>query len=315
MKIEDITENTLKHISGSELINLHWRIHQQWSLARKGHNYDMNELIEKHQLIVNEFIRRGFKHNKINDLDNTVETYDDQPSSLPDQYVLREAAPKNLETIILKNKYYPHGLTESQIYNYYMSVKDKILKYIGKRTVSFFLMIDGEIIVKRLHKGSRIILDSNNYKEMITGRTLSVHINRFSKTTNYIVIDVDKGQDTSYKKVIDALKTAKHCIDLCFKSKGEIVKEEVLFTGSGLHYIVYFNVSQSIDHMRNIVVECLMDRQDKYLVNKSGRREGTVNYDMVSNYENAMHISKYSLSKEGLKVLIPRSLNPGDYKI
>jgi hypothetical protein len=36
---------------------------------------------------------------------------------------------------------------------------------------------------------------------------------------------------------------------------------------------------------------------------------------MVSNYENAMHISKYSLSKEGLKVLTPKTLNPNDYKL
>ena len=315
MKIENINENSLKHISGSELINLHFRIHQQWALARKGHNYDMNELIDKHQLIVNEFTRRGFKHNKVSDLDNTITIYEDNNPYVPSKYILTESKPENPKTIIIKNKYYPTGLNEDKIYNYYMSVKNQFLSYIGKRTVSFFLMIDNEIIVKRLYKGSRIILDSNNYEEMITGRTLSVHINRFSKTTNYIVIDIDKGQDTSYAKVVDALKTAKHCMDLCFKSKGELIKEEVLFTGSGLHYIIYFKTEQSIDHLRNLVVECLLDRQDKYLVNKSGRREGTVNYDMTSNWENAMHISKYSLSKEGLKVLTPKTLNPNNYRI
>ena len=142
MRIENISENSIKHISGSELVNLHYRLHQQWSLARKGHNYDMNMLIEKHQLIVNEFTRRGFKHNKINDLDNTIVTYEDISIYIPEQHILTEAVPTNPQTIILKNKYYPKGLTENQIYNYYMSVKKLLLNYIGKRTVSFFLMID-----------------------------------------------------------------------------------------------------------------------------------------------------------------------------
>ena len=76
MQIDHITENNIRYVSGRELTSLHYRIHQLWSLGKMGHNYNMELLKQKHQILVDEFRKRGFKHNKINDLDNTINKED-----------------------------------------------------------------------------------------------------------------------------------------------------------------------------------------------------------------------------------------------
>jgi hypothetical protein len=226
--------------------------------------------------------------------------------------VIKENAPEHPNTAIIKNKYYPHGLTEQQVYDYYLKQKNNILDYISNRTVSFFLSIDNKIVVKRLHKGQRIILDPDNFEEMITGRTLSIHINRFSKTTNYVVIDIDPGK----QPISELAKAWKTSALIMKKNFQDIIKAESLFTGRGIHYIVYFKKIYNIDRLRMLVMQALKEGQDKYLVNQKGTSH--INYDMSSNWENAMHISKYSLTKEGLMVEDVKRigvLSPEYYKI
>lgn len=229
-----------------------------------------------------------------------------------EQY-LQEDMPKNPETIIIKNSYYPRGLTEKQIYDYYMKVKSPLLNYIGNRSVSFFLMIDGKIIVKRKDKsGGRIKLTPANYEEVISGRTLSIFINRMSKMTDYIVIDIDSGKGTPFSKLSNAFEIARKIM-----KKSEIRSEELLFTGRGAHYIVHFNKKQDIDKLRNNVINNLKTQNEYPVTITRKTSPGKISFDMSPNFRNSMHVSKYSLSKEGLKVLDIHKgpINPKHYII
>ena len=64
MRLNDITAPTIKSISTKELVNLHYRIHQLYggSENRDSSSGYMKMLEEKHSILANEMIRRGFKH-------------------------------------------------------------------------------------------------------------------------------------------------------------------------------------------------------------------------------------------------------------
>ena len=61
MKLEQISKETISTISNSELVNLHWRIHQLWA-QRKYKKMNISLLKGKHTIVKNEMIRRGLRH-------------------------------------------------------------------------------------------------------------------------------------------------------------------------------------------------------------------------------------------------------------
>jgi len=307
MKVVEITKTSLKRASNKEVVNMHYRLHQQWALYERGRRYNRDQLISKHQLVVNEMRSRSMKHNYTSSLDNTL-----REATLIDALdrVLTEGTPENPNTVIVKNKYYK-GLTEKDIYEYYIRNKNNILAYIANRTVSFFLIVDDKIIVKRKHKGSPIILNEKNFEEIITGRTLCIHLNRTTPITNYMVIDIDS-KGTSLHNLSKPWKMAVTLIGEEFQK--DIIHFETLFSGTGLHYIFYTKKLYNIDKMRERVLLALK-KQNKYLVNKKGT--GNINFDMSPNYKGAMHISKFSLAKNGLIVqdIKKYGMTPDKYKI
>jgi hypothetical protein len=68
---------------------------------------------------------------------------------------LQESAPTNPHDIVVKNKYYPQGLREVDIYSYYLNNQDRILKWIAGRRVAFRIAIDERSsVIRRKIKGS-----------------------------------------------------------------------------------------------------------------------------------------------------------------
>lgn len=59
MKLESINKNSIRKISKTELISMHYRIHQLYGLKNKKYKYDLKHL---HSIIVSEMIRRNIKH-------------------------------------------------------------------------------------------------------------------------------------------------------------------------------------------------------------------------------------------------------------
>lgn len=63
MTIDRITPESLEKISNKELLNLHIRVHQLYSLALMRNNKDLaDELYRTHGYIVNEMLKRKIKH-------------------------------------------------------------------------------------------------------------------------------------------------------------------------------------------------------------------------------------------------------------
>jgi hypothetical protein len=210
-------------------------------------------------------------------------------------YLLQEHFPEKPDTVVFRNKYYPQGLTEGMIYNYYMKMKPQILSWIKNRQVMFFIRIDqNQVVVKRKMNGSDIILTSSNYEQLINGRLNQIHVEH-PNNTNYFVVDIDAGNEVSYRNLYKASVDLEKLTDPM-----GVVKWEKLFSGPrGIHAIGYLKGRRSLSVIREELVD-LLNTQDKYLVNVKGRRPGTINFDMTPNYKRGSHIARFSLTKDGL---------------
>ena len=70
-----------------------------------------------------------------------------------------------------------------------------------------------------------------------------------------------------------------------------------------------------MDALREKVTK-LLDEHTNYPVGVGRKKTvGQIQYDMVSNYKGNMHVSKFSLTKEGLKVLPLKSFNLKHYSL
>jgi len=99
--------------------------------------------------------------------------------------------PANPNTVILKNKYYPQGLKEIDVWNYYQKVKNKLLKEVRFRDLMIYIMTDKGPVIQRKGKSTRFIrLNPSNYDEIITGRTISIH-STMRRSEDIGIIDVD----------------------------------------------------------------------------------------------------------------------------
>lgn len=207
---------------------------------------------------------------------------------------LIESAPSNPNSIVIKNKFYPSGLTEKQIYNYYIQNKQKIVKWINGRYVAFFLKLeDGTVVVKRKHSGSLINLTLENFDTIITGRTNSIYVEH-SNPTNYFVVDIDAGEGVSYKSITKASELATDLLTSLTKDW-----ERLYSSPHGMHLIGHLKKTMDLDELRRLV-EIKLHNQSEYLVNVKGRKPNTINYDLSPNYNRSIHMCRYSLTKEGL---------------
>ncbi len=63
MKLIDIKTKTIRNINNKELLRMHHRCHQLYSIAKKRNNIKLKNLvIKKHSIIVQEMKRRKMNH-------------------------------------------------------------------------------------------------------------------------------------------------------------------------------------------------------------------------------------------------------------
>lgn len=225
------------------------------------------------------------------------------------QKFLTEGYPKNPDTIILKNSFYPNGLREIDIYNHYMSVKDNLLEWIGNNEISFFLSINGKTVVKR----KSVSLTRDNYKDSITGRTLSVYINQ-KRLTDSLIIDVDLHKNSNdIRKLIKYSKEFTKILKMNFSIKWI---QSLYSSQRGIHINTKLNRKFDVDKLRikcEKIFSSEYSKDSNVSVNDRSQSKREINIDLNSTMrEKSLYISKYSLTKDGL---ICNSINLGYSKI
>ena len=206
--------------------------------------------------------------------------------------------PKNPETIVIKNNFYPKGLREIDIWNYYQKNKNLILNETKLRQILFFIAIDiNKFIISRKYKGEPIYLNMSTFDKFITGRTISIH-STMTSINSYGIIDID----------IDDFKIAKEATtDVYYEMlKCKFVDSlKIKYTGKdSFHIICYFKRKLKMEFAKELLKEYLKNNdalKDYDVLGK--RKKGVVNLDLSSNKIKGSYITLGSLSVLGLKAM------------
>lgn len=203
--------------------------------------------------------------------------------------------PDHPDTIIIKNEFYPDGLREIDIWNYYQKVKGPLLQQVINRDLMFFIMVNvNKDIVLRKGKTTRFLrLNNQNYDTLITGRTVSIH-STMKRHENFGIVDIDTDDFDEAK--LAAFKVYNHMT----KSYNTSIR----FTGkSSFHVVCEFNREKDIDNIRNEFEQKMRDSNlSQYTIGY--RRTGRVpNLDLSSNKLRGGFITLHSLSTIGLRCM------------
>ena len=206
---------------------------------------------------------------------------------------------KNPETIIIKNIFYPKGLREIDIWNYYQKVRHWLLKETRNKELMLAIMTNLNTPVLR-RKGSEglIKLNNSNYDTVITGRTSSIY-SIMGQVEDFGIIDID----------IDKWKLARiAAIDVYsfIMDNAPIVREaKIRYTGkNGFHIICRFKQRMKIATIRHLLRNFLNDPRitNKYTIEQK-RRPNIPNLDLSPNKFRGAYITEGSLSIWGLKCM------------
>lgn len=208
--------------------------------------------------------------------------------------------PQNPETIILKNIFYPKGLKEIDIYNYYIQHKNSVMRQVLNRDVMLAIMIDvNKPVMRRKLNGRFIKLTNSNYEKIITGRTVALYSTmRFYEDMAVVDIDAD-----SFDKAKEATpEIYNELIKAPF-----ILRCEIKYTGKiGFHINCYFKRKIKIDDSKLMLERYLIGLPqitNKYTIAPK-RTKGIPNIDLWAvNKKNGAFITLHSLSIIGLKCM------------
>jgi len=212
------------------------------------------------------------------------------------------AYPENPKTIVVKNKYYPKGLTELDIWNYYQKVKGPLLRQTVNRDLMFFIMVEpNKPVIRRRVGGKFIRLTSENYDQMITGRTVSIH-SAMSGYEEKGIIDIDVHPNDGFNW---ARKVTNDVYDFVMDKIPVLRSATIRYTGkTSFHVVCDFGRKAKIDSIKYLL-ESFLSKSDLRRAYQIGgkRRSGVPNLDLNRNCNRCNYITLHSLSVLGLKCM------------
>ncbi len=210
--------------------------------------------------------------------------------------------PTDPKKIVLKNEYYPNGLTAQDLYDYYSdkTTKKTIIKECNKKPVILFMSMNYQqnLVVKRKSPESdHIILDNETYDKFINGYTVSISSETFSQEkTNIIIIDVDPiGDEVSEDEIKESLTDL---IDF-FKLPYRITN-----TQTGYHIYFKSKKSFSLSQIKEVIAEKLLEKfSEKYMINYKGKSKNAaypINFDLSPMNKRGSAVVVGALNRNGL---------------
>jgi len=211
--------------------------------------------------------------------------------------------PQNPNTIVIKNRLYPKGITELMIWNYYQKVKGPLLNSVANRDLMFFISTDiNSTIIRRKIKTGYIRLTQSNYDTLITGRTLSIH-SAMKGYEDFAIIDVDLHPNDGFSWAKDATRNVYEYV----MDKIPIIRKvSIRYTGKGaFHIVCNFGRKNKVDASRFLLEKFLRESplSKIYTINEKKARAGIPNLDLNRNCLNCNYITLHSLSIFGLRCM------------
>jgi len=164
----------------------------------------------------------------------------------------------------------------------------------------FFIMVEkNKAVVRRRLKNKVIRLKPNNYDQIITGRTVSIHSGMGAyETFGIIDVDVDPTDGFKWSKEVTY-----RVYDYVMDKIPIIRKASIRYTGkNSFHIKCDFGKKMKIDVIRFLLAKFLRESKlSKIYTIEGKRRPGIPNLDMAPNKLRGNHITLDALSIWGLK--------------
>jgi hypothetical protein len=208
------------------------------------------------------------------------------------------SAPKNPDTIIIKNKMYPQGLTEGQVWKYYQNYKGFILSNIRNRDLMFAIMVDVNkpVLKRRGANGGLIQLNNSNYETIMTGRTITIYPT-MKAYEDFCVIDIDSDNWIKAKEVTSFIYDAMEKADFVMNLK-------ILYTGkNSFHIHCQLRNKYPINTLKMIVLDYIQRIHINTFTIQHKRTTSRPNVDLSPLKYKGAYIAEGSLSIWGLKCM------------
>jgi len=205
------------------------------------------------------------------------------------------------ESIVLKNKLYPRGLTEKDIKKYWKDNHSKIIRETDRSNVLLFISKDiNDLIVKRKHSNKPIIINRDNWETFLTGRTLQVSIET-SDITNRFVLDIDAKENVPERIKKDVLRSM---IEFFYsiRDKYDFEKFRIINTSNSYNIMFYTRYKTKRKYLFEVVFSELYEQNydNLYDINKK-RKTRDINLDFTPMYNRGTFTCPYSLNRNGTK--------------
>jgi len=208
--------------------------------------------------------------------------------------------PEHPETVILRNNFYPQGLREIDVWEYYQRVKTHILRETFSRDLMFMVMVEENkpIIVRKGRTTNFIRLNPSNYDDMIHGRVISIY-STMRRAEDLAIIDIDS--DDFRKAQIAALKV----YEFAMRDIPIVRTVKILFTGkTSFHVVCTLARKINIDSTRFLLRKFLAESElNNEFTIEHKRIRGVPNLDLSPNKFRGAFITNHSLSMIGLKCM------------
>jgi len=163
--------------------------------------------------------------------------------------------PKHPDTIVVESEYYPGGLTEKDVWDYYDHEKEDIVAELKGHNVMLVIKANGEIY--RRHPDSKeefIRIDSvEDFDHYNNGRTIEFH-KVVGEQTDYGYVDIDPKEEVPFD---EAKRIASDVADLLSEQE-DIDQVELAFSGSrGFHIYPHYKQPKPPDDARGELRELL----------------------------------------------------------
>lgn len=207
--------------------------------------------------------------------------------------------PKNPDTIIIKNPFYPSGLTEGQVWDYYQKYKGVILTNTRGRDLMFAIMVDvNKPILRRKGVNTEYIqLNNNNYDNVIHGRTTAIY-STMKAYEDFCVIDIDTDD---WNKAIPTT----FLIHTIMKSSNMIKSIKILYTGkNSFHLHCKFVNRLPINRIKSLLIGLFQENATPNVFTFLPKRTPQKpNIDISPNKYRGGYITEGSISIWGLKCM------------
>lgn len=176
------------------------------------------------------------------------------------------------------------SMTELDVYEHWMNVKDEVLTFVNGRNVMYVIMLpDDSLIYKRKDaEGNPLKLTPMNYEDQVSGRLVEVHV-EISDETDFIYVDLDPKEGFPPSALIEISKV----LQSYFSEMPEVADVKIFESGKkGRHLHIKLEEVTEIDQARAWLRKKLENfaEGDMRLTTALTSEKGTMRLDYTLNH-------------------------------